>query len=208
MLREPICHLRRDAKGARSVFAAKGAPHLLTDVELGEYRFSLRRIHRVVAQHVALTRAIFDRCNCVLADSMLVQSCITRSVGIRERSAHVPWVRQANELDESRIQWRDLDVHVPLGRIRHELQKWCRHAVARRLGLHLGQINLPNSWICVSIRAPGYGDGANAICVGALRADECVVIGREPSAGLEAHLPWLTRPHYGPGREKGSQLTR
>ena len=123
---------------------------------------------------------------------MLMPCCITRRVGLLEHSAHVKRIRHTNKLGESRIQWRDPYMHVPLGKIRHQFQEGCCHPVAHRLGLYLGKTEglfvlcIP---ICACTWSPGYRDRANVMSFGVLRVDQRVVISCDLTARLESCLP-------------------
>src|SRR5256884_1617777 len=192
-------HIRNRPKGIHTVSTlcqpvccpicpAEGLCPALAGVKLGEYGLCLYRIHWIVAQHVPFTGSISDRCNCEIVDSPLIRSCISRSGGLREHSAHVMRTRHTNKLGESRVQRRDTDMHVPLRIIRRELLEWRHHAVAHRLGLHLRKIDRFFVPIRISIRAPGYCDGANTIFLRSPGAHSNIKIGRQLAPGPESHV--------------------
>src|SRR2546429_3393236 len=85
---------------------AEGLCPALARVKLGEYGLCLYRIHWIVAQHVPFTGSLWDRANGVLADSTLLQSCISRSDGLVEHSRHVNRIHPPIKLGHSRVRRR------------------------------------------------------------------------------------------------------
>src|SRR2546428_11343556 len=102
---EPVCHVLRTPEGPRPPLAG---------VRLREYSPSVRRVQRVVAQHVAIAGAVADRGDGIPVGPGLIQCYTTRRVSGREHVAYVPRIQQANELGELRVQRRDLKMHAPL----------------------------------------------------------------------------------------------
>ena len=95
---------------------------------------------------------------------------------VRDYSAHVLQIRQTNQLNESCIIGETRIAMLRSGQSAKSCRKGCRHATAYGLGLRLAQINPLAVPTCIGSRSPGYRDGARTISLGALLADERVVV--------------------------------
>src|SRR5262249_7879700 len=93
--RQPYSSLCRTVEDAGSVLAG---------VKLGEHGSRLRRVDGVIAQDMALAGTVADRGDGVSVQTRLIRGSVASHVRGREQVVHVPWIRQANELGEPRVQ--------------------------------------------------------------------------------------------------------